>query len=607
MKPSILALVLACATATVAAQMQMMPGQARDTRVAPIGPAEITGVILTDGDMSQPVRRAEVRAFAPGAAPMTVYTDAEGRFAFRNLPFGRYTIEANKPGYVRLSYGARRYDRAGTPVTVTDASRTHTLQMKMTRGSVITGRIVDEFGQPAAGARVSVQQVRVVNGERTLTPVPMVSAILGEATDDRGIYRLFGLPAGDYLVSATPRSSGAGDIRRMTDAELQAARQALTQPNAAGIDAGRPQTLGYSQMYYPGVLGVNDAAVVSVAAGEERAGVDFTVSLVRTATLEGTVITPGGVPPESVQLFLTPKTGGTTSIAGTTETRMVFTASFAGGATNRRVQPDGSFTYAGVAPGSYTLNARANREGGVPLWASADVIVDGTTISGITLALQDGLTVAGRLEFDADGVDAPDNFSRARLLMLPAAGGAVNVMVATGPNALGQTTISPDGRFAIPGLTPGPYRVSANFNTPEANWVLKSAIIKGKDALDLPFTLEPSDTITDAVLTFTNRTQELSGTLSDASQRPAPDYTIVIFPEDRALWGSTRRIRTARPGTDGRYTIANLPAGAYRLAAVTDIGPEEARDQAVLTDLLAASIPVVIADGEKKTQDIQIR
>jgi len=577
-----------------------MQQPARDTMVAPTGPAEIAGTIVTDGDDPQPVRRAEVRAFVPGGVPKTVYTDAHGRFVFRNLPYGRYTLEANKPGFVRSPYGAKRYDRPGTPVTVDVAQRTHDLQWRMARGAVITGRIVDEFGQPAQGARVSVQQVRMVNGERTLVSVPMVSTILGEVADDRGEYRLFGLPAGDYVVSATPRSIGTGDIRRMTDAEMQAARQAVQQPASPLGQAPPPATLGFSQVFFPGVLSSSDAAPVTLRSGDVRAGIDFAVSLVRTAALEGTVVTPGDVRPESVQLSLTPRGGTSVSMgmAGAAPT-MVFTTTVVGGA-NRRVNADGTFSYGGVTPGQYTLNARATREGGVPLWAAVDVTVEGQTVGGLSLMLQDGLSVSGTLAFEADGVDPPGNFSRARLLFIPASGRG---MVEVGPG----NTIVNDSGFTVKGLIPGLTRVAGSFNTPEANWVMKSAIIKGTDALDLPFVLEANDTITDAVITFTNRTQELTGTLSDAAQRPAPDYTIVVFPEDKTLWVSQRRVRTTRPGTDGRFTIPGLPSGTYRIAAVTDIGPEETRDLALLEELAGASIVFTLGDGEKKVQDLRIR
>ena len=122
----------------------------------------------------------------------------------------------------------------------------------------------------------------------------------------------------------------------------------------------------------------------------------------------------------------------------------------------------------------------------------------------------------------------------------------------------------------------------------------------------MPFDLQPGDAITGASFVFTNRTQEIRGTLQDESQRPAPDFTVVVFPADKALWGATRRVRTTRPGTDGTFSFEGLPSGAYRIAAVVDIGREELTDPALLEELAAASIALTLADGETKVQDLRL-
>ncbi|MEO6223254.1 MAG: carboxypeptidase regulatory-like domain-containing protein, partial [Vicinamibacterales bacterium] len=562
----------------------------RDTRVAASGMGEISGLIVTDEETPQPVKRAEVRAIVAGGEPLTTYTDGSGAFAFTNLPTGRYTVEATKPGYVRTAFGARRHDRPGTPITLTDAQRKQVLQMRMARGSVITGRIVDEFGQPAQGARVRAQMTRMVNGERTLVEVPIVGAMFGEAADDRGVYRLYGLPAGDYVISAAPRNSGLGDIRRMGESEIRAAEQAIKQPLSPLEPDATPAMVGYTSVFFPGVVNASQATAVTVKIGEERQGVDFAIQFVRTASVEGTLMVPGSVRPESVELLMVPRLSGLAPLGGT--------AMFIAGS-GRRVGPDGRFSFTGVTPGAYTLSARVNQEGSTALWANADIDVDGQPIAGVTLSLQEGLTVAGRLGFEMDGVDPPTLFSRARLNLIPADNAGIMFGGST-------TQVSASGAFSMRGVIPGRYRMTATFNTPEANWILKSAVIKGKDALDVPFDLAAGDVITDAVLTFTNRTQELSGTLQDAAKRPATDFTVVVFPADKTLWGAARRVRTTRPDTGGKFSFANLPAGSYRIAAVQDIGPEELRDPSLLEELAAASLAFTLADGEKKIQDLRL-
>ena len=97
----------------------------------------------------------------------------------------------------------------------------------------------------------------------------------------------------------------------------------------------------------------------------------------------------------------------------------------------------------------------------------------------------------------------------------------------------------------------------------------------GRDTLDTPVDLREG---TDgAVITFTDRITELSGTIQDASGQPAPEYHVVVFARDKAYWAAqSRRIRTARPGVDGKYVMPNLPPGEYLMTAVTDMEPGEA-------------------------------
>jgi len=618
----------------------------RDSLAQPtIGTATISGQVVLDDATPQPVRRARVTvASLQGGATKWTMTDASGQFVIADLPAGRYTITAAKPGIVRATYGAKRFDRPGTPVSVADGQHAANLVLKMLRGAVLTGVIRDENGQPAPGVRVQAQQFRVQNGERMLMAVAGGSGELTDTTDDRGMYRIFGLGPGEYVLSAMPRDTARGDIQQTTDADLRAAQQAIqggggmTRPpqlsaatnnaNAAATPAPRVidgPTIGFATVFYPGTPSPAEAQTLNLAAGEERSGVDLQLRLLHTARVEGIVTTPAGVPPQSVSLLMSPGIQGQPQVRQATVMMNGVTPG-----------PDGKFVFTGVAPGQYTINARASsqpmgagangmgdgtmsgrangpgRAGGGPinlnLWATAEIAVDGQNVSGVALSLQPGMTVSGHLAFEGTRTAPAGDLSRAMLILVPSnpGGGARVVMFGGGAGGPNNGPVDSTGKFSLTGITPGRYTVIAQFNSPEAAWTLKSAIFKGRDALDFPLEIAPNEEITNAVVTFTDQTQTISGKLSDASGRPAPDFTIVVFPSDKSLWTSSRRIKTTRPGTDGKYTITDLPAGDYRIAALIDIAQGEANDPAFLEQLVGSSISLSLKDGETKTQDLKI-
>src|SRR4030095_1844881 len=99
----------------------------------------------------------------------------------------------------------------------------------------------------------------------------------------------------------------------------------------------------------------------------------------------------------------------------------------------------------------------------------------------------------------------------------------------------------------------------------------------------------------------------LTGTLLTADDKPAGGYYVVVFADDPAMWtqGSRRVPAPARSSTDGRYAFTGLPAGTYRLAALTSVDANELADPAFLAALKPTSISVTIGDGETVTQDVK--
>jgi hypothetical protein len=575
------------------------------------GTATLSGRLVTDDQTPQPVRRARVELAADGP-PLQTITDANGNFAFTKIAAGRYTLTATKPGYLRAAYGAKRSDRPGTPITVADAQQLSNITLTMGRGSVITGMVRDEMGQPAPTVSVRVLQYRRQNGEMTLSPVMSVSPI-GQMTDDRGVYRIFALPPGEYVVVAVPRPLGGGDARQVTTAQMQSIQRLLQQPGGSSALPPVPPapTVNYAPVFYPGSMSASSASAVTLVAGEERTGIDISLQLVKTAHVEGTVVAPAGVPVQSAQLYMTPAGPSVIGVVGISLNRT-------------SPGPDGHFSYAGVTPGQYTISARLGGQTAVrttsgdmlmttravggggrneastgSLWANADVTVNGEDIGGLALNLQPGLTMSGRVVVQAANSESPGDLSRATITVQPSSSG---VTIGT-PAA----QVDAAGHFTVTDLTPGKYTMSGQLpGSGGTSWTLKSVVVNGSDVLDTGLEIAAAERPSDALVTFTNQTQVVSGTLSDPSGRAAPDFTIVVFPADNRYWSASRRIKTSRPGTDGRFIINGLPAGEYRIAALVDIGPGDANDPSFLEQLVPASITFSLADGERKVQDIRM-
>src|SRR6185436_16777535 len=114
----------------------------------------------------------------------TATTDANGRFAFRNLPAGRYAIQGTKRAWLDANFGAERLGRPGTPIAIREGESRADLTIRMTRGAVITGTVRDPGGEPQPGVIVRVLQFVTRNGARALERPATATAEL--VSDDQG-------------------------------------------------------------------------------------------------------------------------------------------------------------------------------------------------------------------------------------------------------------------------------------------------------------------------------------------------------------------------------------------------------------------------------------
>src|SRR5262245_30144611 len=284
-------LIAACAMAARAQQPSQQPPRdtsARPATTATTGTGRIGGHVVA-ADTGRPIKRARVfLSAAELGGGRGVLTDDSGAFDFSDLPAGRYTLNASKSGFIQLSYGQRRPFQAGTPLQLLGGQQLKSVDFALPRGGVISGRVSDENGDVMPGVNVQVMRYQYQQGDRRL-----LQAGQGQ-TDDRGVYRVWGLNPGDYYISAVARNEGPIG-RGMPPAVAQALDNAGAgrgrgngRGNALAATLGGPANddqnqLMYAPTYYPGVGSAADARAVTVGVSQEVLNIDFGLQLVRTA------------------------------------------------------------------------------------------------------------------------------------------------------------------------------------------------------------------------------------------------------------------------------------------------------------------------------------
>src|SRR2546430_5373237 len=133
---------------------------------AKTGTATLRGHVVA-ADTGQPLRKAQVRISAPELRENRLTsTDADGKYEFKEVLAGRYTINASKGSYVQLQYGQQRPFEPGKPLEILDGQLVEKVDFSLPRGGIVTGRVIDEFGEPLPDAMVSMQRYQNMGGQR---------------------------------------------------------------------------------------------------------------------------------------------------------------------------------------------------------------------------------------------------------------------------------------------------------------------------------------------------------------------------------------------------------------------------------------------------------
>ena len=490
--------------------------------IRPEDRCSIEGRVLSAAT-GEPLRKAQIQAALMNsrnnASSYATISDAEGHFSITKLEPGQYHISVSRNGYTNTSYGQRKANGPSTPLSLSTGQNVRDVVFRLTPNAVISGRVFDEDGEPMERVNVQVRLYRYFRGERQLMPAG------GAMTDDLGEYRIFGLAAGRYFLSATYRSGWFNP--------------------AQDRSAPKPEEEGYAPTYYPGTTDSAGAAPIEAAAGTQLRGIDFTLKKTRVVRVRGRVVNT-----------ITNRVARNTMVVLRSRGLM---GGF-GGERGTRLDNRGEFDIRGVAPGAYIITAMW-RDGESNYDAHQALDIGSTDVENVSLIITPGVRVNGRVRFEA-GTDA--NPTQVHIALLSRS-------VITGNMGKG-TQIKEDGSFTFENVSPDTYNVNV-FAPP--GFYVKSIRMGGQDALESGLDLSAGAADAIDVLLSPNG-GEVEGAVTNSKQQPASGTAVVLIPDSHR--DQRQFYKNSATDQNGHFSIKGIAPGNYKLFAWEDIDPGAAED-----------------------------
>lgn len=472
----------------------------RDPRQPPAeGTATVRGRVV-DAATGAAIPRAKVRnnGGRDNRGARVVTTDAEGVFTLTKVPAGSLFLTVEKAAYMPAMYPERRRTMRAGALMVADGQTIDNISIPMHRGSAITGRIVDAFGDPAENVTLQVM------------PVPKSSSASSfnrgfgrtfQGSNDIGEYRISRVEPGQYYLMATPQRRGPN----MED-------------NANAL----------ARTFYPGVASVEQAQPLTVERGQSLSGVDFQMLETTLTRVSGFVVTSKGGP----------ATRGHVSVRSTTGIKGMpsgFGFSQEGGS---GIQ-NGTFELT-LQPGEYVIEAMASADDGPSMNSSemdrgqVKLMVGGEAMSGVTIVTGRGGTLSGRFVFKGSS-PPPTNFQGFNIGM-------------TGPNgtmgddcrAFNRPAVNADGTFTAENVW-GTCQVRGGGMT--KGWTFEAVMHSGNDITNRAIEFDAGRSISGVEIVYSDRVGEIAVTVSDERGTPTQDYVAIAFPVEKEKWGDQRFMR----------------------------------------------------------------
>ena len=480
----------------------------------------------------------------------TTTTDAEGNFRANNLDRGLYVISANAPAHVLLPSDPPIYYRIGD-----------TVNLRLVRGGVITGTVMNSLGEPVVAVRVRATMVRDANGRPPTLPL-----VGGQyQTDDRGVYRLFGLLPGTYLVSA----GGAG----------------MQQFGFNPYDFDAPT-------YAPSSTRDN-AAEVTVTSGEET-NVDIRYRGEQGHTISGTVKVVA--PTNAASISITAANGSLAS-------------------SGQIYQPPGGrgFAFNGVSDGEYDLVAQefsavqGATMSALQLSEPKRVIIKGASVTGIELTTKPLGSVSGRIVMESSKIPEcrgkrpplwAETLVQFRRERNPEKDSPSNARM------FGMSgSLDPQGAFVLRGLSAGKYQFEPVFHA--RYWYLQSIAMGKTDAAANWTMVKFGEHLTNLTITLAEGAASVRGKLE--SGEPVPGTVLYLVPSEQDKAGDVLRFFATEIGADGTFALNNLSPGRYWALAQTSTDSQIATVTKLRQPEAAAARTKLRKTAEAKKTELELK
>ncbi len=523
---------------------------AQDSKKEPSG--SITGHVTVGGRpaarvtvMLTPADRSQTQSPSGRAT-----TDEEGRFTIKSVPAGSYTVLPHTPALV---VGAdTSLAQPGKTVTLGDGEEVDGIDFSLVKGGVITGRVTDAEGRPLIEQRVNIIRVDE-RGQRA--PTPYFNPFMF-STDDRGVYRIYGMLAGRYKVSVG-EASDSGMVR-------------------IGFGGG-----SYPRTFHPDVADESRAPAVEVSAGGEATGIDIKLGRpTRTYAATGRIIDADTSKPlANLQYGHAPLNRDQRMSGGF-------------GWTANRTNNNGEFRIDGLSPGRYAAFAVATEQ--VDFYSEPAVFeINESDVSAIEIKTRRGSSISGAAVIE--GSDDPDVLARLSKMELRA---SVQTEELVAPS-IAPIRVNPDGSFLISGLRPGKARILlGGFGSEPAKGFSLMRVEREGVALRDGVDVALGENVSGVRVVIGYGTCVVRGQVRVQGGELAPGTRLMI---SAARLGGDGMRRSTIPDARGRFSLEGLVPGEYEITVnpmvVTPSAPGAPPPPGRQSNRMLAKQNVTVANG----------